>query len=333
MAMVIKNGRLVFEDDNRPQNGMPEEMPAQGAGTPNSGDTSSTVGNNASQGLNDKTAGGLGGYMYGMTHPDAQQNGMSAEMPVQGAGTPNGDASSTADVSTQGTPTSTLSADMSDDEYLKALMPMSKEEEEKRLRGAKTAQGISHLGNILASLGNVIYTGKGSPSQKMADVQDPDYKSLLERNRQQNQQYQTAVNAREKLRQQERKMEAQEIYQSKKLELDAQKQELYKAKLELEMKLAEQKGENDTKLLQAKLDKINEDIRKLQNDEEIARERADAYVQGQISLAQYRQGMLGVARQNANSNEVRAKKYQGGKDNSQSDPSDEEEDNREVLDY
>lgn len=279
-------------------------------------DGSMAVGN-ASQGLNEKTEGGLGGALYRLPDekvPVAEQPQGGGDIePAQGTGAQNG----------------TLSKDMSDEEYLKALMPMSKEEEEKRLRGAKAAQGIAHLGNVLASLGNVIFTGKGAPSQKMGEVQNPDYDKLLERNRQQNQQYMAAMNSRERLAMQERKMEAQEMFQSKKLELDAQKQELYKAKLDLQMKMAEQKSENDKALTQAKLDKIDEEIRKLQNDEQIARERADAYAQGQMSLAQYRQGMLSVARQNANSNAIRAKKYQSDSDDTDVlDLSDDEDDGK-----
>ena len=291
---------------------------------------------NASQGVNDKTKGGLGGDLYRLTDNNVSVAGEPQGLTDGKASGTVAEASGTVAEAKEGSgiPSNTLSKDMSDDEYLKALMPTSKEEEEKRLRGAKAAQGITHLGNILASLGNVIFTGKGAPSQKMADVKDPNYESLIERNRQQNQQYLAAVNSREKLRQQERKMEAQEMFQSKKLELDAQKQELYKAKLDLQMKMAEQKSENDKALTQAKLDKIDEEIRKLQNDEQIARERADAYVQGQMSLAQYRQGMLGVARQNANSNAIRAKKYMSDSEQTTTtDPTVEEEDNRVVVDY
>lgn len=55
---------------------------------------------------------------------------------------------------------------------LSTYMPsISQEEIERRKRKAYMTEGIGHLGNALAALGNVYYTGKGAPSQAPGKVQ------------------------------------------------------------------------------------------------------------------------------------------------------------------
>lgn len=58
---------------------------------------------------------------------------------------------------------------------LSTYMPsISQEEIERRKRKAYMTEGIGHLGNALAALGNVYYTGKGAPSQASGKVQRMD---------------------------------------------------------------------------------------------------------------------------------------------------------------
>lgn len=50
--------------------------------------------------------------------------------------------------------------------------PISQEEEERRKRGASAVEAVGHLGNVLSSLSNLIFTGKGAPSQRLPVVPD-----------------------------------------------------------------------------------------------------------------------------------------------------------------
>lgn len=49
--------------------------------------------------------------------------------------------------------------------YLKK--PMTPEEEERRKRSATAVEGIGHLGNVLNAFSNLVFTGKGAPSQAL----------------------------------------------------------------------------------------------------------------------------------------------------------------------
>ena len=245
-------------------------------------------------GLNDKTKGGLGGDLYKLTNGDA-----AAMQQQTGQGKP----ARTADEEQTGP----AQKDMSDDEYLKSLMPMSKEEEERRLRGAKAAQGIAHLGNVFASLGNVIFTGKGAPSQKMGEVQNPDYDRLLERNKQQNQIYQAAVKSRDQLAMQERKLEVQERYQEERLQLQWQMQALQQTKTQVELEWKREANEQKRAKLEKELEKIDEQIQTLRAQQQATLMRAEAYASGVRNQNKNRD------QRTANDTE-RAHKYKSGDD-------------------
>lgn len=50
--------------------------------------------------------------------------------------------------------------------------PITPEEEEKRKRSATAVEGIGHLGNVMNAFSNLIFTGKGAPSQELPKVPD-----------------------------------------------------------------------------------------------------------------------------------------------------------------
>lgn len=50
--------------------------------------------------------------------------------------------------------------------------PITPEEEEKRKRAASAVEGIGHLGNVMNAFSNLIFTGKGAPSQQLPEVPD-----------------------------------------------------------------------------------------------------------------------------------------------------------------
>lgn len=54
------------------------------------------------------------------------------------------------------------------DQYTKK--PMTPEEEERRKRSATAVEGIGHFGNVLNAFSNLVFTGKGAPSQTLPKV-------------------------------------------------------------------------------------------------------------------------------------------------------------------
>lgn len=59
--------------------------------------------------------------------------------------------------------------------------PMSPEEEERRRKGASAAEAVGHLGNVLSSFSNLIFTGKGAPSQQLPSVPPPGLQKFEDR--------------------------------------------------------------------------------------------------------------------------------------------------------
>lgn len=59
--------------------------------------------------------------------------------------------------------------------------PISKEEEEKRKRAASAISGIKALGNVANAFSNLIFTGKGAPSQTLPQQKDPDLQAYSDR--------------------------------------------------------------------------------------------------------------------------------------------------------
>lgn len=50
--------------------------------------------------------------------------------------------------------------------------PITPEEEDRRKRAASAVEGVGHLGNVLSAFSNLIFTGKGAPSQELPKVPD-----------------------------------------------------------------------------------------------------------------------------------------------------------------
>lgn len=50
--------------------------------------------------------------------------------------------------------------------------PITPEEEDRRKRAASAVEGVGHLGNVLSAFSNLIFTGKGAPSQELTKVPD-----------------------------------------------------------------------------------------------------------------------------------------------------------------
>ncbi len=66
--------------------------------------------------------------------------------------------------------------------YMSGLVtPVSAQEQERRERGARTAQAIGHLGNAFSALSNLIFTGQGAVPQRLPEVADPNVSEWQER--------------------------------------------------------------------------------------------------------------------------------------------------------
>lgn len=63
--------------------------------------------------------------------------------------------------------------------YLKK--PLTPEDEERRKRSATAVEGIAHLGNVLNAFSNLVFTGKGAPSQTLPKVPAGDLQRFEDR--------------------------------------------------------------------------------------------------------------------------------------------------------
>lgn len=167
------------------------------------------------------------------------------------------------------------------------LKPISKEEEERRLRGAASANTVAHLGNLLGALGGLYYTTKGAPAQKIADIKNPDYDAFSERVRKQREAHAGRLRDLDKWKQQMRiadkelkikeaeaqmKREAQELDRQYKQGL-IDKNELERRILALQEKFAPEKHE-------AELGRINAQTGSYNSSAYASRERGNYYSRG-----------------------------------------------------
>lgn len=77
-----------------------------------------------------------------------------------------------------------------EDFYQKNMeQPITPEEQQKRIRGAQAAQAIGHLGNVLSSFSNLVFTDKGAPSQTLPTVPDLNIKTFEDRIAEKRRQY------------------------------------------------------------------------------------------------------------------------------------------------
>lgn len=97
------------------------------------------------------------------------------------------------ELAAQGNGSSTLS----DLEYLEAMMPINKDEEERRLRTASAMNGLTHLGRALAAFGNYAYASKGAPAITLPQVRNEDiidkWQDRMDRQKRQYLQSKTAI--------------------------------------------------------------------------------------------------------------------------------------------
>ena len=77
-----------------------------------------------------------------------------------------------------------------EDFYQKNMeQPITPEEQQKRVRGAQAAQAIGHLGNVLSSFSNLVFTDKGAPTQTIPSVPDLNIRSFEDRVAEKRRQY------------------------------------------------------------------------------------------------------------------------------------------------
>lgn len=77
-----------------------------------------------------------------------------------------------------------------EDFYQKNMeQPITPEEQQKRVRGAQAAQAIGHLGNVLSSFSNLVFTDKGAPTQTLPSVPDLNIRSFEDRVSEKRRQY------------------------------------------------------------------------------------------------------------------------------------------------
>jgi hypothetical protein len=173
------------------------------------------------------------------------------------------------------------------DSLYEELKPISKEEEERRLRGAASANTVAHLGNLLGALGGLYYTTKGAPAQKIADIKNPDYDAFSERVRKQREAHAGRLRDFDKWKQQMRideeelalkkedaalKREAQELDRQYKQGLIS-KNELERRILALQEKFAPEKHE-------AELGRINAQTGSYNSAAYASKKRGDFYANG-----------------------------------------------------
>lgn len=173
------------------------------------------------------------------------------------------------------------------DSLYEELKPISKEEEERRLRGAASANTVAHLGNLLGALGGLYYTTKGAPAQKIADIKNPDYDAFSERVRKQREAHAGRLRDFDKWKQQMRiadkelaMKEAEAQMKRAAQELDRQykqglidKNELERRILALQEKFAPEKHE-------AELGRINAQTGSYNSSAYASRERGNYYSRG-----------------------------------------------------
>lgn len=188
----------------------------------------------------------------------------------------------------EGTPT------LSDLEYLEALAPINKEEEDRRMRTASAMNGLMNLSRAMAAFGNYAYAGQGAPAITLPEYRNEDIGRWQDRMSAQRMQYMQGRNAYENHRMQMERAQQQ-------LELDKQKaqtaneyKEAQAERMRIQAKLDRIKLENGgiSPELQAKLKAAEEKENRL-------REQFDL-------MYGIRERQVAVQEQNANTNRQNA---------------------------
>lgn len=176
-------------------------------------------------------------------------------------------------------------------EYLTSLYeelkPISKEEEERRLRGAASANTVAHLGNLLGALGGLYYTTKGAPAQKIADIKSPDYDAFSDRVRKQREAHAGRLRDLDKWKQQMRIAEGELAMKREDLALKRAAQELdreYKegliSKNELERRILALQEKYAPEKHEAELNRINAQTGSYNSSAYASKQRGDYYGRG-----------------------------------------------------
>lgn len=105
---------------------------------------------------------------------------------------------------------------LSDLEYLEALAPINKEEEDRRMRTASAMNGLMNLSRAMAAFGNYAYAGQGAPAITLPEYRNEDISRWQDRMNAQRMQYIQGRSAIENHRMQMERAQQQ-------LELDKQK--------------------------------------------------------------------------------------------------------------
>lgn len=183
------------------------------------------------------------------------------------------------------------------DKLVKSIKPVSEEEEERRIRGAQGATTVAHLGNMLGALGNVIYTGKGAPSQQTAKVQAPNIGAYADKVKQQRQAHADRLMKMDAWKQEVENNRWKRDMTEKEYALNRDKQELEAQKSQLDLMykqglIDEQKYDNEIKRLQmlyepkkqqAELGKINAQKTSYESNANASNARAGYYDRGGAS--------------------------------------------------
>ena len=173
------------------------------------------------------------------------------------------------------------------DSLYEELKPISKEEEERRLRGAASANTVAHLGNLLGALGSLYYTTKGAPAQKVADIKSPDYDAFSERVRKQREAHAGRLRDFDKWKQQMRIADEELALKKVDAELKRAAQELdreYKngliSKNELERRILALQEKFAPEKHEAELGRINAQTGSYNSSAYASRQRGDYYGRG-----------------------------------------------------
>jgi len=106
-------------------------------------------------------------------------------------------------------------------------MNLSPEEEQRRIRRARTAAMIGNLGNVMSGFANLYYVDKGAPAMQLPEAVVPDYMTFVDRVNGARRAALANQMARERLNQ-------TAAYQRESLELRRQQEERMSARAELE---------------------------------------------------------------------------------------------------
>lgn len=149
------------------------------------------------------------------------------------------------------------------DEFVSTLEPpLSAEERARRERAAYISSGVTHLGNAIGAIGNMVAATGGAPAQKMAEVPDVDTKinAFRQHADKVRNAYLTGLSTREKLRQQDALLRARAdrlAFEQARENRMLQAQRLAERKLDWQEKY--QQGLLDIKAEQQRIDKEYKD--------------------------------------------------------------------------